>query len=238
MVRIGAWIGLGWQTVTGSDQFWSFVRFTLIFLAGITVLSFSGIGAIILMGPALAGVYALILHFMRNGRLETEPFKLGFQSDTFVQALLANLVIAAFGFAAYMLVYTPLFIIMMVVAFASGPGASEPDFFFVALPIIIILLLGAMLVIHTLYLFPFLLIVDRKLPFWQALETSRKRVQQNFGGFLFFSLALGGLNLLGLLACLVGVLVTAPVTYCAIAAAYRELWPEDPIPAAEILPTG
>jgi len=83
------------------------------------------------------------------------------------------------------------------------------------------------IILSAMYTFPILLILDRKLEFWDAMEVSRKRVQEDLGGFVIFTLAILGLNLLGALVCYVGILVTAPVTWCAVVVAYRELWPEE-----------
>jgi len=89
------------------------------------------------------------------------------------------------------------------------------------------------IILSALYLFPLLLVLDRRMPFWEAMEESRKKVQQDLLGFLGFVLALFGINVLGALVCGVGMLVSIPVTWCATAVAYQELWPE---PVTTILP--
>ncbi len=87
------------------------------------------------------------------------------------------------------------------------------------------------LVVMGLYLFPLLLVVDRKLPFWEAMEESRRKAQEDTVGFLGFVSALICVNLLGA-ACLgIGLALSLPVTWCAIAVAYRELWAEEPAQA-------
>lgn len=89
--------------------------------------------------------------------------------------------------------------------------------------------LGALLclipgiVVTAMYMFSYLLIVDRKLDAWQAMQASHAIVRQDYFGFSVFILALGGLNLLGVAFCLVGILITIPMTYAAITVAYRDL---------------
>ena len=61
------------------------------------------------------------------------------------------------------------------------------------------------------------------MEFWQALETSRKIISKNWFAFFGFSFALFAINLLGMLAFGVGLLVTIPVTACAAAIAYKEI---------------
>jgi uncharacterized membrane protein len=79
------------------------------------------------------------------------------------------------------------------------------------------------LIVLALYLFAFLFHVDRKLPFWDALEASRRLVAQRPAGYVLFVVLLVLLNLLGLMMAVVGLLLTIPVTIAAITAAYRDV---------------
>jgi tetratricopeptide (TPR) repeat protein len=63
-------------------------------------------------------------------------------------------------------------------------------------------------------------VFDRRVSFWEAMELSRRTVQPHwfkFGGLVLMILLL---NLLGALALGVGLLVTIPVSWCALTAAY------------------
>jgi uncharacterized membrane protein len=82
------------------------------------------------------------------------------------------------------------------------------------------------LILMTLYLFPLYLVVDRKMEFWQAMEASRLKVQEDLIGFLGFALVQLGIILLGIILFGIGLLVAIPIVACATAVAYRELWPE------------
>lgn len=73
------------------------------------------------------------------------------------------------------------------------------------------------------YLFVTLLIIDHRMEFWDAMETSRKIVSKNWFAVFGFAFALFAVNLLGMLALVVGLLVTIPVTSCAAAIVYREI---------------
>ena len=79
------------------------------------------------------------------------------------------------------------------------------------------------LVVASIFQFTYLFIVDRKLDFWPAMQASHAVVKQDYFGFLLFLLALIGINILGALACLVGLLVTIPLHYLAITVAYKDL---------------
>jgi uncharacterized membrane protein len=83
-------------------------------------------------------------------------------------------------------------------------------------------LVGA-LVVSSIYQFTYLFIVDRRLDFWPAMKASHAVVKQDYFGFFIFLLALIGINILGALACLVGLLVTMPLHYAAVTVAYKDL---------------
>jgi len=56
-----------------------------------------------------------------------------------------------------------------------------------------------------------------------AIRLSRKMVSGNFGQVLLLCLVLGGINLLGLLAFGVGILLTLPYTFCVLYAAFDDI---------------
>ena len=77
-------------------------------------------------------------------------------------------------------------------------------------------------IVTAFYLFACLFLVDRKLGFWDAMESSRRLVVRDLLGYLLFVLLLMLFNLLGLILLGVGLLVTIPVSVAAIAVAYQE----------------
>ena len=74
------------------------------------------------------------------------------------------------------------------------------------------------------YLFASSLVVDRRLDFWAALELSRRTVQPMWFSMFAFVLLLMLINLAGAVALGIGLLVTVPLTACAITAAYADLF--------------
>ncbi len=106
--------------------------------------------------------------------------------------------------------FLPLLLLTIVSALLVGVG------------LVFLILPGIFLMVC--YLFPSMLVIDRRLDFWPAMELSRRTVQtQWFGFFIFFLLIilinLGGALLLGL-----GLLVSLPVSACAVAAAYADVF--------------
>lgn len=97
---------------------------------------------------------------------------------------------------------------------------------FVAIGLIFCIVPG--LVLGAMYMFSFVFILDKKMDFWPAMQASAEIVKKDYVGFTLFFLVLGLLQLLGVLACFVGLFVTIPIAYVAIAVAYRDLVGFDP----------
>jgi uncharacterized membrane protein len=74
------------------------------------------------------------------------------------------------------------------------------------------------------YAFAIMFVLDRGLNFWPAMETSRRSVQTNWFKMFGFFLLLFLLNLCGILALGVGLLVTAPLSHCILTAAYEDIF--------------
>jgi uncharacterized membrane protein len=74
------------------------------------------------------------------------------------------------------------------------------------------------------YMFASYLVVDRRLDFWPAMELSRHTVHRRWFGYFAFVLLVILLNLAGAIALGVGLLVTIPLSFCAVTAAYADLF--------------
>ena len=74
------------------------------------------------------------------------------------------------------------------------------------------------------YMFASYLVVDRRLDFWPAMELSRRTVHPRWFGYFAFVLLVVLLNLAGAIALGVGLLVTIPLSFCAVTAAYADLF--------------
>ncbi|MDA2928862.1 hypothetical protein MYX84_02765 [Acidobacteria bacterium AH-259-O06] len=93
------------------------------------------------------------------------------------------------------------------------------------------------LVIMAMYQFTFHFIVDRHEDFWQAMESSRKLVSHDYFGFTGFILLLALIDFLGVCFMMVGLLVTLPVSWLAITAAYLDFsgrLPESEVPSEPV----
>jgi len=75
------------------------------------------------------------------------------------------------------------------------------------------------------YQFAYLLILDRGTDFWEALETSRKAANKAWFGLFAFAALLFLINLVAfLLTFSIGILVSLPLTCCALVEAYADIF--------------
>jgi len=79
------------------------------------------------------------------------------------------------------------------------------------------------LVVAAALKFTYLFIVDKRMDFWPAMQASHAVVKQDYFGFTMFLILAFLVNVLGLLCCVVGLLVTFPLTIAAITVAYKEI---------------
>jgi uncharacterized membrane protein len=79
------------------------------------------------------------------------------------------------------------------------------------------------LVLGAMYQFTYLFIVDKKMDFWPAMQASHALVKKDYLGFTLLYVALLLINVAGALLCFVGLLITVPLSFAAITAAYRDL---------------
>jgi uncharacterized membrane protein len=79
------------------------------------------------------------------------------------------------------------------------------------------------LVVAAMYKFTYLFIVDKRMDFWPAMQASHAVVKNDYFGFTIFLILAFLVNVLGVLCCIVGLLVTIPLTFAAITVAYKEI---------------
>lgn len=68
------------------------------------------------------------------------------------------------------------------------------------------------------------LITLGKLEFWPAMEVSRKVISKNWWMFLLFTIVIGFLAMIGIVALIIGMFVTLPLFYTMTYAAYEDIF--------------
>ena len=105
--------------------------------------------------------------------------------------------------------YLPLFLVSLVSSVVIAIG--------------FLLLIIPSIYLAVAYIFALPLVLEKKMNFWDGMEFSRKLISKNWFSFLGFAFVLVLLNLAGVLLLGVGLLVTIPISACAIAAAYADI---------------
>ena len=81
-----------------------------------------------------------------------------------------------------------------------------------------------MIYLSVSYVFAFMLVLEKRMRPWQAMELSRKVIGRHwwrmFGVLAVISLQAGS----GLLLCGVGVLLTGPIAFAALMVAYEDIF--------------
>jgi membrane-anchored glycerophosphoryl diester phosphodiesterase (GDPDase) len=91
----------------------------------------------------------------------------------------------------------------------------------IGLGFVLLILPGIYLAVAYMFALPFA--VAQRMDFWTAMEASRKLITKNWFSFFGFGLVLFLINLGGALLLGVGLLVTIPLSACAVAAAYADI---------------
>lgn len=205
----------GWETI--KDRYWLFLGITFV------AMLIGGAVPVVLVGPMTCGLYLCLFAKMRGEPFEFATLFKGF--DYFMPGLVAAaiqtlpvLLIVAIGqviFVAFTLIVLP-----------TQRGDGPPIIFWIGLVVFVLFTIIISLAMHSLFLFAYPLIVERKLSGLEAVKLSYRAALQNFGGIIGLMLLICGLGILGVLACYVGVFLVMPVSFAAYAAAYRQVFPD------------
>ena len=84
-----------------------------------------------------------------------------------------------------------------------------------------LILPGIYLLVAWTFTFP--LIIDKRLDFWPAMNLSRKLISKHWWKFMAFLIVLALINLLGLVALVVGLFISLPISLAALAYAYDDI---------------
>jgi hypothetical protein len=85
-------------------------------------------------------------------------------------------------------------------------------------------------------LFTPLVILDKRLEFWPAMELTRKVVTRHWWQVFGFALVCALVLICGMLLCVIGVFIAMPIVKAAMVYAYEDIFGEQPVPAAAALP--
>ena len=201
---------------------WEMIRgqYLMVLVVVIVGMLIGSLVPLIILGPMVCGIYLCLFEMMDGKPISLDKLFKGF--DFFLPSFLLTLVIMIPIVVMVIVMYIPLIGVAM-----AGPQMSQEELlsFLIGIFAVEFVFAVIMTIIHTLVIFSFPLIVDRKAGAWEAIKLSARAVWANKGGVgaLFgvgFLLAIAGY----LLFC-VGIYLVIPIIITATAVAYRKVFP-------------
>jgi uncharacterized membrane protein len=207
----------GWELLQG--QYWLFVAMALIgFMIG------SAVPLGILMGPMMCGLYLAFFRKRRGEPIEFGTLFKGFDyfANSVVAAILHAIPIFAVVIPAYFFFYVGL--IVSLTALGDEPGPAGAIGVFLSFAVSILVVFSVIVVLTIGFTFSYPLIVDRRMQGFDAVKLSFKAAMSNFWRLLALVILCALVNAVGVMLCYVGVFLTLPITYAAVAVSYEQVF--------------
>ncbi|HVV71132.1 MAG TPA: glycerophosphoryl diester phosphodiesterase membrane domain-containing protein, partial [Verrucomicrobiae bacterium] len=183
--------------------------------------------SIVVTGPLTAGVYYFLLKNARHQVADIGDVFAGFRI-CLGQLILGYVVVALFtGLAALpggALIAYPIY----ELAHHQGPTG----FMILWICFGFLILLIPVMYLSICWIFTLPLIIDRQMDFWPAMSASRKMVSKHWWSVFALMVVCGLLNIVGVVACCVGVFVSAPLAFGAMMYAYESIFSAPAAPTA------
>ncbi len=225
----------GWRLIR--DEYWLFlgIAFFGYFIGGLAPLG-------LLLAPALCGIHLCLLRRECDLPIRFEMLFDGF--NYFVPSLIAALVITAPTelLTAFAIITADIMMFGGIILLVPPPGPGQPPPPNQVIGIVLLCLGGAIIlacfaivaVIQTLTIFVYPLIVDKKLPGFEAVKLSYRAVMANPGGIIGLGVLRVLIDLAASLVCCIGPILVMPLDLAMVAIAYRQVFPpDDPLAAFE-----
>jgi hypothetical protein len=205
-------------------------------IAGLSAIPLIGplfsLANMVVAGPLLGGLFYVFILAIRQEPTSAGDVFAGFRRQfmhlflgKFISGMLAGLCMLPFV----------IFLVFMIVRMAlaiQGHGEPSPEevrlFLLTLIPVglpLFLVCLVPMIYLQVRWIFTLPLIIDRQMEFWPAMKLSWKMVGKHWWQVFGLLVVAGLLNLVGLAACCVGAMFTAPISYGAMMYAYETIFP-------------
>lgn len=177
----------------------------------------------VIAGPLMGGLLYLFVRVIRGEAAAAGDVFDGFRR-AFAQLFLGQLVTSLLmGLCLLPAVAAGVIILLPSITHHTTPEAAQ----WLMVGAVALLCLIPMLYLQVNWMFTLPLIVDKEMEFWPAMKTSWRRVNVHWGQCFGLMVLVGLVNVLGLLLCLVGLLVTVPIGLGALMYAYETIFSGD-----------
>jgi hypothetical protein len=212
-----------------SFDFWKsnllpLVGVTLLVLLAQMILGFIPILGM-LTGLFLNGVFCGGIYYYYLGKMRGEPREVGDAfagfSRAFVPLMLASLLTSVLIVAVMLPFFGPFFLVMGQAILAGGQTPPALGGASVGL-----ILLGVipMIYLSIAWVFTFVLVIDKGLGPWTAMEVGRRVVTRQWFRVFFVALLGAIIAMLGLIGLIIGIFFTLPLMFGAVLYAYEDLF--------------
>jgi len=223
---IGGCLGSGWRVMR--SQFGLALGVGLVFmgiqvaLALLGAIPFVGtifsLGAWVITGPLMGGLVFFYLRMVRGESPELGNLFDGFRRS-FGQLFLGQLVPGLLAFLPLL----PGMVVLLIGLIPAFVSKGDVPPLAAWAPGVLLILLGfpVTLYLQTSWMFTLPLILDQGLDFWTAMGRSRRQVGRHWWLCFGLTVGVGLVNLVGVLCCVVGVLVSFPLGILALVQGYE-----------------
>ncbi len=186
----------------------------------------------LILGPATGGLYYIYLCLIRRRPANAGDLFLGFKSG--FQDLFLGMLISAFFVDGCMLPYNLIYakkIAPLLESVQQNPQSVPPlemfhqwmSAFTSSLPALLLCMIPSLYFTVT-FLFTLPLIIDKQMGFWTAIKTSWKITHKHWFHLFGLVVAMAIINILGGMACCVGLLVAVPLNSLILLYAYEDIF--------------
>ncbi len=197
------------------------IGFTAVSIGISLVLGVVPLGSIVsavIGGPLFAGYYLVGLQRARGQSVVFADFFRGF--TRFADFFLINLLI---GLVTFLACLPGVLVLIAGAAFSAAlPDSLQTLIGVLGALVVLLLIMAPVLYLSVSYVLAIPMVADRPLRPWLAMETCRRHTTGQWFQVLGMLLLIGLVNLVGLLPCGLGLLVTVPWSYATILAAYED----------------
>jgi hypothetical protein len=223
-VHIGDCLRQGWQ-VYRQDPWRITGIIVIVFVAQFLLNSIPIAGALfafLLNGPILGGVYFFCMQAI-HGQTHGLQDVTSTIRERFLPCFLATTVSSLLAFAPLLVALIPAAGLFAASGVVMEELVKHPNLILgIGLP----LLAGALAMFYLLICWSFAVPIAActNTDFWEALKLSWRGVRKNLWAYFGLLLALGLINLIGILCLVVGLFVTIPFTFLATMVAYEQIF--------------
>jgi hypothetical protein len=212
---VGKYISDGWKVL--EQNIGAFIGFVLLSFI-IYIISSCIPFATLIISPCFTAGYYIVAKKIYSG--ENTEFGDFFKGFDFIGQLILMTIING---AIYVVVFVPTYFVIILGSWGGLVSAGPSTFLAVFIITMLLIMFCGFIYLAVSYIFASHFIIFHKMEAWNAMEASRKLVGKNWIGVFGLGLALLAMQMIGLLFCFIGLIVTTPLLYCTIHCAFQDI---------------